>query len=383
MNALWRRLRANLRRLRTAFGPMRQRGHGTARALLLQMPAALLVRAWRVVAQPINARLLNRPMNGARFARFQDSLGAPELPRLYVIVMPHTLHFLLPCLALLQGHASLVLVANGARRWERSLLRERLPALPMFTLRKLPWSSLPHGDVIDLLIEHHRGDFALIDHDAYLFDGTLLPRLQPAADECLVGVFSQVSRRTGLQYPLTHLLGFNAEALRRLMHRHRVDARQTRRAPARVAALLAGSGLGPRSYLKDYQTFHDTLHVLLAVALAEGLRLRFEAPNEAAPVMHVGGTSIGSHHTKNLLALYTHLRFIELLDDPLVRERYAFLTRPLRNADDALRRRAPEDAAWQTLPVVDTLIARLQVAGAARAFVPAGAATTRPDFGEP
>ena len=63
-----------------------------------------------------------------------------------VIAMPHTLHFLLPCLALLQGHAPLVLLANGAKRWERSLLRQRFPEVPMFRLRTMPGSSLSHGD---------------------------------------------------------------------------------------------------------------------------------------------------------------------------------------------------------------------------------------------
>lgn len=368
------RLRANLRQLRAALAPMRQRGMPLAIALLWQLPAAVLLRGWRVLAQALNARLLNRALNAARFAAFQDRLPAGEGLRWYVIVMPHTLHFLLPCLALLHGHARLVLVANGAKRWERELLRQRLPALPLFTLRTLPVSSLPHGDALSLLLEHHRGDFGIVDHDAYVFDPALLDRLRPAPGECMTGVFVQTSERLGRDYPLTHLLGFDAGALRRLMHSHRIDARQYRRAPARLSGLLGRVGLGPRSYLKDYQHFHDTLHVLLGVALAEGLRVRIEAMDDAAPVMHVGGTSIGSHHTKNLFALYIHLRFLELLDDPLIRERYAFLTRPLRASIEALHRQAPADPAWEKLPVVEDLMQRLQAAGAGHGFRAAAAA---------
>lgn len=368
MIGLVRGLRGNLRHLRAALLPMRARGRSLAAALLWQLPAAAALRAWRRVAQAANARWLNRPLNAARFAAFQQRLPASSQPRAYVIVMPHTLHFLLPCLALLRGHAPLVLMANGAKAWELALLRQRLPDVPMFRLRTLPGASLPHGDAVSLLLEHHRGDFLIVDHDAYVFDATLLTRLRPRGQECLVTAFAQDSQATGQPYPLTHLLGFNAEALRQLMHRHRIDARLYRRAPARLDDLLARVGLGPGRFFKDYQPFHDTLHVLLGVALAEGWHWRIETTDGLPPVMHVGGTSIGSHHTKPLFALYIHLRFIELLDDPLIRQRYAFLTEPLRSAAEALQRQSPGDPAWQALPVVDALMQRLQAAGAGHGF---------------
>lgn len=376
--ALANRLRVNLRLLRAALAPMRQRGRSLAAALLWQLPTAVSLRAWRALAQPLNARLLNRPLNAARFAAFQDQLPAAAVPRWYVIVMPHTLHFLLPCLALLHRHVPLVLVVNGAKHWELQLLRDRLPALPMFRLHTLPGSSLPHGDVLSLLLAHHCGNFGIVDHDAYVFDPTVLARLQPGEGECMTGVFSQFSQRTGQTYPLTHLLGFNADPLRGLMQRHRIDARLYRQAPERVVEALAQVGLGRRRYLKDYQRFHDTLHVLLGVALAEGMRVRIEPNNEAAPVMHVGGTSIGSHHTKQLFALYIHLRWLELLDDPLIRDRYAFLTWPLRSSAEALQRRRDADPDWANLPVVEALIDRLHAAGAGRAFAATAEASRAP-----
>ncbi|MEO6410490.1 MAG: hypothetical protein ABIO45_17305 [Burkholderiaceae bacterium] len=361
------RLRVNLGNVRAALRPMRERGLGL-RAALVWLPLAMALRAWRALAGPLNARLLKPWFNAARFAAFQQALRPAAGMPLYVIVMPHTLHFLLPCLALLHGRAPLVLVANGARRWERAMLRRRLPELPMFTLRTLPLSSLPHGDAISLMIDHHRGDFGIVDHDAYIFDATLPGRLQPAADECMVAVFAQSSQRAGIAYPLTHVLAFQAEPLRRLMHAHGIDARSYRQPPAAAAAALRRIGLGRDDHFKDYQTFHDTLHVLLAVALVDGLKVRFEPQPEGQPVFHVGGTSIGSHHTKNLLALHIHLRFLELLDDPELRKRYAFLTYPLRGAVEALGRGNPMDAAWQTLPVVDDLLARLRAAGAGHGF---------------
>ncbi|MES2716316.1 MAG: hypothetical protein V4795_11145 [Pseudomonadota bacterium] len=354
-------LPSNLRRLRAALQPMRQRGHGWAVSVLWQLPVATVLRAWRRVAQVLNRRLLNQPLNAARFAAFQQGLPPGPQLRAYVIVMPHTLHFLLPCLRLLQGQAPLVLVANGAKAWELDWLQQRLPGVPVFRLRTLPGSSLAHGDVVSLLLAQHQGDFLLVDHDAYVFDATLLQRMRPQGRECLVTAFAQRSSTTGRPYPLTHLLAFQAETLRQLMQRHGIDARLVRRAPQRLDELLTSVGLGPGRYLKDHQRFHDTLHLLLAVAQAEGWQWRLEGADDVPPsVMHVGGTSIGSHHTKRLFDLYIHLRFIDLLDDPLLRRRYAFLTHPLQHADQALQRRALTDPAWQNLPVVHALLQRLQ-----------------------
>ena len=245
------RLRANLRQLRAGLVPMRQRGLSLSGSLLHQLPAALLLRGWRRVAQLLDARLLNRLLNSARL-----DTSAPQ--------------------------------------------------------------------------------------------------------ESLVAVFEQYSQTAGRHDPLTHVLALHAEPMRRLMLKHGIDARQYRRAPQRLASALASIGMGPRRYLKDYQQFHDTAHVLLGMALAEGWSWRLEAMDEDAPVMHVGGTSIGSHHTKNLFALYVHLRFLELLDDaPLIRERYAFLTWPLRNSVEAQLRAVPHDPAWQTLPVLEALMQRM------------------------
>ncbi len=353
-------LRAPLRRLRAAVAPMRQRGLSLGRSLFVQLPLAAAWRAWRRLATPVNGRVFGPLLNGHRLAAFQDGLPPADGLRLYVIVMPRTLHFLLPCLALLRGRVPLVLVDNGTRRWERRVLQRRQPGLPMFRLRTLPGSSVAHGDVISLLIEHQRGHFGIVDHDCYVFDADVLAALAPLPGECLVGPFADTHEASGIEFPLTHLLAFDAVALCRLMHAYGVDARLYRHAPAAAHAALARIGLGPDRYLKRFQGFHDTLHVLLAVALAEGLRVRVLPLHGELPVAHIGGTSIGSHHTKNLFALYAHLRFIELLDDAEVSRGYRALTWPLRSSAEALARRVPGDPAWDGQAVLEALLARLQ-----------------------
>lgn len=356
---LWR-LKPYLRQLRAAIQPMRERGWGVVSVLLLHLPAAFALRAWRVLAQPLNGGLIQRVFNQPRFAGFQDNLADSALPRFYVIVMPFTLHFLLPCLALLQGRVQVVLLNNGARLWERRLLKERFPALPMFDLWTLPFSSVAHGNVINLLLAGCRGNFGIVDHDCYVFDKAVFDPLTPASDECLLALFGEASASVEITFPLTYFLFFNAEALRALMRRYAVDARIYREIPATAKDAMARLGLGPGIFWKHYHSFYDTLHVLLAVGLAEGLKFRFLSPADKLPAMHVGGTSIGTHHAKSLYALYLHLRFLELLDDPLLNRRYAFLIAPLRSSAQARAQGDLKRPEWQALPVVESLIERLR-----------------------
>ena len=340
--------------------PMRARGFGLVAVLFVHVPVAFLLRGWRVVAQPLNGGLIQRMFNQPRFITFQDTLAQSSLPRFYVIVMPLTLHFLLPCLALLQGRAQVLLLSNGARRWERQVLTKRFPHLPMFDLWTLPFSSVAHGHVINLLLTNHRANFGIIDHDCYVFDDAVFEQLEPASDECVVSLFSETSRSVGTTFPLTFFMYFNAEVLRLLMQLYHVDARLYRKIPATAVDAMARIGLGPAIFWKDYHNFRDTLHVLLAVAVAEGLKFRFVSSDDAQSAMHVGGTSIGTHHTKELQALYIHLRFLELLNDPEVTRRYAFMCAPLKKSADALAHTNLANPAWQWLPAFDSLMHRLR-----------------------
>lgn len=344
---------------------MRDRRWGLAALLLVHVPVATVLRAWRAVAPQLNRAVNGLQFNRTRLAQFLDGVPGSELPRLVVIVMPATLHFLLPCLALLEGRAQVVLLGNGEHRWERGTLRKRFPELPMFSFRTLPSSSVAHGDVISLLLAHHRGNFGIVDHDCYIFDESLFGQLEPVGDEVLVSLFAERRRDLDAFYPLTHLMYFNVEALRGLMRRYGIDARLYRETPPSVREALARQGLGHGVYWKWYQNFHDTLLVLVAVAQDEDLSVRYLTAGDEAPALHVGGTSIGSHHTKSLAALYTHLRFLELLDDPLLLRRYAFMVAPLKSSQQALAlalARADayaEDPAWRGLPVVERLLLRL------------------------
>lgn len=359
---IWRLLRP-LRGARVLLLALRRRGIGAGAAVPMAL-AAVVLRGWRRVARPVNRVVLGRLSNGPRFARFQQGLApAGAAPRFYVTVMPDVLHFLLPCLALLRGRLPLVLLANGAARWEMRMLAEHLPEAPQFRLHALPASSVDHGDVLSLLIEHVPAAFGVIDHDCYVFDRSVLSQWHPRAGEYAVTLFDAAHEPVDLRYPLTHCLVVDGTLLRALAHEHGVDARLYRHAPPGTHGAFSALGLAPDTPLKPYQRFHDTLHLLALLALARGHRLRTLEARGELPFAHIGGTSIGSHHTKDLFALHTHLRFAELLGEAHAAAiRCRRLTQPLRVSGDALVRRGAADAGWEGAPLLERMLPLLAAA---------------------
>jgi hypothetical protein len=65
-----------------------------------------------------------------------------------------------------------------------------------------------------MLLQHNEAPFGIVDHDLYGFDAAIFRFEEFAADECMRGIFRNVSARTGLVYPQTHFLFLNTPALR-------------------------------------------------------------------------------------------------------------------------------------------------------------------------
>ena len=360
------RLRANLRSLRALYWRLRERGHAPLGTLLWRLPLLVAWRGYRKLAYAVNDGVLQRWVTAARFRRFQAALADRAGGHFYVIVMPQTLHFLLPCLRLVAGDVRVILLLNGARRWEANLLRERWPHLPQFRVATLPNSSVGHGAMINLLLRHNEHDFGLLDHDLYLFDRTVLARLRFGAGEFLLCLLLDARTDGRWVYPLTHFLYFRMAVFKRMMQEHGVGAQIYRRLPRPVRQRLQGLGLCDGAGMKSHHDFFDTLHVLLALAHGEGWQVAQIGLATQDGVRHVGGTSIGTPRTKDLLALYTHLRFLELVAEPLLQRRYAGLAAPFSSAAGLRLRLPATPAAWHQIEMVDALINQLQQAFAAQ-----------------
>lgn len=352
-------LRANARAARLLYERLSARGHSRRDVLLRRIPQAVALRAWRKLAYAINDGVLQRWITPKRLQRFLAAQPAPLDGIFYVIVMPQTLHFLLPCLRLVAKDLRVVLLLNGARRWEADLLRKRFPAMPQLRVATLPNSSVNHGAMINLLVKTSKHDFGVLDHDLYLFDPAIFRQLRFEDDDFLLCLFNDASADGRWVYPLTHFLYFRIEVFKRLVAQFGVGAQAYREVPEPARSRLASIGLRAGETMKSYHTFYDTLHVLLALAYADGLGVvQLEAGADS--VYHIGGTSIGTHHTKDLISLYTHLCFLGLSGEPLLQQRYAAIAAPFATADEVHARLQGTAHDFHQITLVDQLIEKLR-----------------------
>jgi len=353
---------------------MRTRGYPLLAAVFVHLPRVALVHVYRRLAQPFNRSGPIRTLNRRRMRRLHASCAlSPAGGHFYVIVMPGTLHFLLPCLALLPAHLTVLLLGNGATRWERRLIARRFPALRFRSLARLPGTSITHGDMITLLLQTNGANFGLIDHDCYVFDRRIFESLAPGPADCLTAVFGGISAKSCLAYPETSFLFLNAPVLRAVMNRYHVDARIYRKLPAALRDTVRRIGIDGAVFIKDYANFFDTLHLLLALAIADGHSCRFLQGFDARAIAHIGGTSWRTTETKELINCYVDWRFLDLADDEGLHRRYRSRTRPFRSAADVRASIPLTPESFARLAWVDALVGRLAAAtGQRREALPCG-----------
>jgi hypothetical protein len=355
--ALLSRLAGSVRHAKAAAQRIAVHGRSPLAAVMLDVPRIAAGRLHRAIARRVAAAAPFATVSRARLARFHRGLPSADGTPFYVIVMPGTLHFLVPCLRLVPPHVTVHLVANGAKSWERAYLARMFPAYRQVVLATLPASSLAHGDVITMLLERGAGAIGLLDHDCYVFDASCFAHAAPSTRHSMTAWFGGFGAKANLTYPHTFFLLLNCAVLRAIMARHRVDARLYRRVPARLRRELARVGLGHVNALKDHHDFFDTLHLMMALALADGHDVDYVDTPEGA-IVHLGGTSSFVANTKTLLDTYMHLRFLDLADDE-VRTRYAPRFRPFASAADVRARIAMTPAAFASIASVDAVAARI------------------------
>jgi hypothetical protein len=188
----------------------------------------------------------------------------------------------------------LFLVANGVPRRELRRLTDRFPDRPLFSLTVPAGTFARHGTVLDLLVTAVPGDFAVLDHDCYVFDRRLFEPVVWEKGEFLAAIdrpgFYTVNAASGLRFPRTHFLVVRRERLLDLRRRHGVGCEKAIRTPRGVRRLLAGIGLGDHNFPPSSMPFYDTLQLAVAVGLAEAWSVRL-LPVEEDGIAHIGGTA--------------------------------------------------------------------------------------------
>ena len=296
------------------------RGKSLTRILFFSLPSRTVLKLYALIAGFINNHFLANLFNSKRFQEFnnfhQEKLGN----HFYVIVMPNILPYLVPCLNLIPEKINLFLILNGTDHWEDSFLREYHNNIPIFKLKLLPNSSLSHGRLLNLLLTHNQYNFGIIDHDLYIFNKDIFNQLQFKSDEFIIGIYKIINTNSQLTFPTTHFLFFNITPIKNIMLNYKIGAQKYRIIPSRLKDKLATLNLGYHNFLKEYLNYFDTLNLIMAMAFYEKLSAKIFELSHFKDIYHLGGTS---HGPDNLYRTYITLKFLEMSQNQLLREKYS------------------------------------------------------------
>lgn len=324
------RIKTLLYRIKLFVKQSHRNGLSLTYILAIHLPRLFLVLAYNKFAKALNDRVISPVCNLWLMRRFHRQHVDNKEGHYYVIVMPNTLHYLIPCLQLIPDDIPTYLIFNGAKRWEREKLTKMFAKRAAIKLLTLPFSSVNHGPVINLLFTVNQHNFGIIDHDLYVFDKTLLQQRSFANNQSMRAVFKGVNPITGMEYPHTFWLFFHCSAVKKIMQHFDVDARIYYEVDPLVNQSLATVGLTKGVFIKEYMNYFDTLHVVLGLSYAQDLEVDYV---DTEQVFHLGGTSMGSQYSKDLLHMYMSMRFLEHLNDVSISSRYMRFLKPFSDSE--------------------------------------------------
>jgi len=324
------RIKTELYRARTFIARSKKNGLSLPYILFIHIPRAFNTLLYLKLAKRFNDKVLSTTINKIVIRSFHQKQSANLGNHFYVIVMPNTLHYLIPCLRLLPEDLNVFLVFNGAKHWEQQLIKNEFNNRPSFKLLTLPGSSINHGEVLNLFFYANDKNFGIIDHDLYIFDSNIFKQLGFENNQSMKAIFSGENQNTKMPYPHTFFLFFNTPVIKKIMDQYQIDARIYKKLPKNVESPLLKIGLSNRQFIKDYQNFFDTLHVILGLSYTQNLDVDYIDTND---VYHLGGTSMGSQYTKDLSHMYISMCFLEHVNNPLLTEKYLPYLSPFENSE--------------------------------------------------
>lgn len=318
----------------------RERGNDISiyMVILFHLPLKLLSKSYSIFVVLINDLFMNKLFNISRFKNFQNLHKNSLNNHFYVIVMPNILHLLNPCLKLIPKNIDIFLILNGTRSWEEKYLRDNYAYYPIFKLITFPHSSLLHGSLLNLLIENNQSNFGIMDHDLYIFNKEIFNKLIFNKDECVIGAFKLMNKKSGLTFPTTHFMFFNVSLIKKIMVKYRIGAQIYTRIPSRLINKLSTINLGYNNSLKDYLHYFDAFNMILAMAFYEKLPVKILKLNDE-DIYHIGGTSsFARWHSptapNSLYLTYLNMKLLEMPQNSLIRQRYSFLYPKFNSSND-------------------------------------------------
>lgn len=214
----------------------------------------------------------------------------------FVVCIPGCLHIVERCLRLIPTHVNTVLISNGLDSWENHWVKDNLPVSDILFSDSL----LRHGTILDVLIDHAKIDFGILDYDCFIFQDSIIDKMKIISKDCMVnGVYQFANSQLNLFFPETFLLLLNDSLLKQIRSTFNVSANQINynQLSHRIKLQLFQLGLDKEHLPEPHKPLIDTLRLLISLGYSQGNTCDFitKFTLSSMPVnqiFHVGGTSI-------------------------------------------------------------------------------------------
>lgn len=221
----------------------------------------------------------------------------------FVIVMPGSLHILKVFMQYAPKTVDFILILNGVNEWETNWLQTQYHDFRRVTMT----ATLQHGAVMDLIIDHYKKPFGLIDSDCFVFDPLYYKKAQSLDKNTILNAFFYLSNNElDLEIPQTYFLFFNPITISRIKNKYRVNSEQYQyqRLPRLIKERLLSIGIDASHLPESFKKLFDTLRLVVVLGLADGYEVNFieKFSNFSQPnseMYHIGAV----YHNNNIKRL--------------------------------------------------------------------------------
>ncbi|MEA1967473.1 MAG: nucleotidyltransferase family protein, partial [Thermodesulfobacteriota bacterium] len=276
------------KRVKEMVAKKRMKGRGLFFTCFIYLPGRFIEKFLSNSCILINKYIFNKYINKQRLERFHDSHDHIMDHHFYMIGMPGKIDFLEASLELIHNKINLFVILNGVKEGEKKQITKKFPDLPVFDLSTFYSSSIPHGEVINLLMQANEKPFGLIDHDLYIFNDQIFSQLDFNNDEFISGPFEIHNQKAELTFPATFFLYINTPIVKKIMNKYNIGAQIYTRIPSRLLPILNDMNLGYDNFLKGYLNYFDPFNLIFAMAFYEGYKAKILKKNEK-DMIHLGG----------------------------------------------------------------------------------------------
>ena len=258
-----------------------------------------MITKFKVYAQQKNADIISRSVERS-FTNQWKKLPQIDHP-LFVIAIPGSIHLVSLCTRFIPKDVNIVLVANGLDTWEFNWLNEHKGRSPIYRLSRI----IEHGRLIDILLNHYKQPFSILDYDCFVFEKTIFYEMQQISPETMLNsLFCYQNADLNLPIPETFFLSLNPAILTKIQKKYHVGSRIINfdEIPNTAKKQLAKIRITKTSMPEPYKKYFDTLRLIYCLGISEGFKGNFikQLPTVSLPsdiIYHVGGSSHTSGYT--------------------------------------------------------------------------------------